>query len=452
MKTSDELKDKLQDQTQQKVLMEEQIKHRDQLVQQLKDQLHQAEGERHLLEEQIDNRDQLVQQLKEEIHQSERERHLLEEQNCTLEQELRRAKEQRHLLEVQRSSLEQELHKAEEQHHLLDEQIDNRDQLEEQINHREQLVQKLKEEIHQSEGERHLLEEQNCALEQDLRRGEEQRHLLEEQRSSLEKSCTERRTASPAGEEELTQDQELGRAEEQRHQLERCVLCWSRGWSRSGGSGTGGSCAADSPPKVTLSSSPEGHPRQFRFAYTFDISRQLDSYLKSSGNRSRRLCKSEPRLPLTPDLLLRCILVLRFDLSLECMFLLAFFGFFCCSEFAPSSSVFILPSIQACPTFLTPDDYTLQRTKTDQIGASFLTGVSSYNKDILPVEAPYLRGLPDELKHLKNKPPTESTVYLTPDIVKAELDKVFKSEVPSIPSSSELKKQLKKQLQKDDKK
>ncbi|XP_055084714.1 cilia- and flagella-associated protein 221 [Periophthalmus magnuspinnatus] len=59
-----------------------------------------------------------------------------------------------------------------------------------------------------------------------------------------------------------------------------------------------------------------------------------------------------------------------------------------------------------------------------------LPGRSNYNKEILPVEAPYLRGLPDELRHLKDKPPTKSTVELTPEIVKAEMVKVFKNDEP----------------------
>ncbi|XP_072305279.1 cilia- and flagella-associated protein 221 [Eucyclogobius newberryi] len=75
---------------------------------------------------------------------------------------------------------------------------------------------------------------------------------------------------------------------------------------------------------------------------------------------------------------------------------------------------------------------------------------SLYNKEILPIEVPYLPGLPDELKHLKDKPPAESTVQLTPDIVKAEMVKVLKNEMPIL-SSSEFKKRLKKKLKEDGK-
>ncbi|KAK7938714.1 hypothetical protein WMY93_002040 [Mugilogobius chulae] len=112
------------------------------------------------------------------------------------------------------------------------------------------------------------------------------------------------------------------------------------------------------------------------------------------------LRKSEPhpppkRQPLTTDLLLRCALVLRsgciapaFDLSLECMFLLAFFGFLRCSEFAPSSSAFD-------PTFHpTLSDvvrhsedlfvFTLRRSKTDQIGASFPIYLFRLNSPLSP--------------------------------------------------------------------
>ncbi|XP_055022889.1 cilia- and flagella-associated protein 221 [Boleophthalmus pectinirostris] len=76
---------------------------------------------------------------------------------------------------------------------------------------------------------------------------------------------------------------------------------------------------------------------------------------------------------------------------------------------------------------------------------------SSYNKEFLPVQAPYLQSLPDELSHLKDKPPTTSPVELTPEMVKAEMLKVFQSEVPK-PSRSEPPKPVKKELKKDNKK
>ncbi|KAK7893634.1 hypothetical protein WMY93_022786 [Mugilogobius chulae] len=277
MKTSDELKDKLQDQTQQKVLMEEQIKHRDQLVQQLKDQLHQAEGERHLLEEQIDNRDQLVQQLKDQLHQAEGERHLLEEQNCAeeftrtraaqsggttppleeqidnrdqliqkLKDQIHQSERERHLLEEQDCALEQQLKKGEEQRHLLEEQScaqkkelmrteNQRHLLEVQRSSLEQELHRAEEQLHllekknltqdqelgRAENQHHLLKEQNSALEQKLGRAEEQRHLLEEQKSALEQELHRAEEQLHLLEKKnLTQDQELGRAEEQRHLLE----------------------------------------------------------------------------------------------------------------------------------------------------------------------------------------------------------------------------------------
>lgn len=72
-----------------------------------------------------------------------------------------------------------------------------------------------------------------------------------------------------------------------------------------------------------------------------------------------------------------------------------------------------------------------------------LPGTSVYNKDILPPEVACLKALPDELQHVKDKPPTDSALHLTPQIVKAEMMKLFKNEV-HIPSSAELKKELKK--------
>lgn len=70
----------------------------------------------------------------------------------------------------------------------------------------------------------------------------------------------------------------------------------------------------------------------------------------------------------------------------------------------------------------------------------------SYNEEILPLEAPYpyLRGPPDELKHLlEDKPLTESTVQLTPEMIRA----VFMNGI-SIPSSAKMKKQRKEEGQK----
>ena len=99
------------------------------------------------------------------------------------------------------------------------------------------------------------------------------------------------------------------------------------------------------------------------------------------------LRKQEPalparRLPLTSDLLSLCIRSLRsgyispmVDLTLESMFLLAFFGFLRCSEFAPTSSVYNPsqhPSLSDI-TIHTADSllFTLRRSKTDQLGLSF---------------------------------------------------------------------------------
>uniref|UniRef100_A0AAV2LBG6 Uncharacterized protein n=1 Tax=Knipowitschia caucasica TaxID=637954 RepID=A0AAV2LBG6_KNICA len=75
---------------------------------------------------------------------------------------------------------------------------------------------------------------------------------------------------------------------------------------------------------------------------------------------------------------------------------------------------------------------------------------SIYGKEILPPAAPHLREPPPELRPWKDKPPNESTVHLTPHMVNAEMLKLFNNEMPRIPSSSELKNRLKKQLKKDD--
>lgn len=69
---------------------------------------------------------------------------------------------------------------------------------------------------------------------------------------------------------------------------------------------------------------------------------------------------------------------------------------------------------------------------------------SVYNTEILPVQAHCLKGLPNEIQHLKGKAPTESTVHLMPEMVQA----MFMNEV-SIPSSAEMKKKLKKQSTED---
>lgn len=114
------------------------------------------------------------------------------------------------------------------------------------------------------------------------------------------------------------------------------------------------------------------------------------------------LQKSEPtksfkRLPLTSDLLSRCILKLRsgylsvsVDLTLECMFLLAFYGFLRCSEFAPTSSKYN-PSIHLRLSDLSmhmPDSliFTLRKSKTDQLGLSFPIYLFRLDSILSPLE------------------------------------------------------------------
>lgn len=102
------------------------------------------------------------------------------------------------------------------------------------------------------------------------------------------------------------------------------------------------------------------------------------------------LWKQEPvvivkRLPLTSDLLSRCIHTLcsgylstLIDQTLECMFLLAFFGFLRCSESA-FNPVFhpCLSDITAHP----PDSliFTLKRSRTDLFGESFPINIFRLN-------------------------------------------------------------------------
>ncbi|XP_030292107.1 uncharacterized protein LOC115592965, partial [Sparus aurata] len=118
------------------------------------------------------------------------------------------------------------------------------------------------------------------------------------------------------------------------------------------------------------------------------------------------LHKAEPqlapkRLPLTVDLLARCILTLRSgysspftDSTLESMFLLAFFGFLRCSEFTSASATHD-PSRHATLSdisFHSHDTlrFNLKRSKTDQLGIShpiFLFRLNSYLSPYEPILA-----------------------------------------------------------------
>ncbi|TNN50886.1 hypothetical protein EYF80_038910 [Liparis tanakae] len=100
-------------------------------------------------------------------------------------------------------------------------------------------------------------------------------------------------------------------------------------------------------------------------------------YLK--GLRNTEPISAPKRLPLTPDLLTRCIQTLRSgymspftDKTLESMFLLAFFGFLRSSEFTTPTSVHH-PSLHATISDVSihpPDTiiYLLKRSKTNQHG------------------------------------------------------------------------------------
>ncbi|KAL0194682.1 hypothetical protein M9458_008254, partial [Cirrhinus mrigala] len=115
------------------------------------------------------------------------------------------------------------------------------------------------------------------------------------------------------------------------------------------------------------------------------------------GLRKQEPASSARRLPLTSDLLSQCICTLRsgymsppIDRTLECMFLLAFFGFLRCSELAPSTSAFnpvIHPSLSDISVHI-PDSliYTLKKSKTDQFGKSCPIYVFRLNSFISPFE------------------------------------------------------------------
>ncbi len=106
------------------------------------------------------------------------------------------------------------------------------------------------------------------------------------------------------------------------------------------------------------------------------------------------LWKQEPvtitrRLPLTSDLLSQCIHTLRsgymspsIDRTLECMFLLTFFSFLRCSEFAPSTSAFNPASL----LILLIHSFTLKKSKTDQFGESTPIYIFRFNSFLSPYE------------------------------------------------------------------
>ncbi|XP_049456496.1 uncharacterized protein LOC125903558 [Epinephelus fuscoguttatus] len=115
------------------------------------------------------------------------------------------------------------------------------------------------------------------------------------------------------------------------------------------------------------------------------------------GLRKQEPALTARRLALTSDLLCCCIHTLRsgyisptVDLTLESMFLLAFFGFLRCSEFAPTSSVYDPsrhPSLSDITTH-TSDSliFTLCRSKTDQLGVTFPIYIFRLNSFLSPHE------------------------------------------------------------------
>ena len=103
------------------------------------------------------------------------------------------------------------------------------------------------------------------------------------------------------------------------------------------------------------------------------------------------------RQPLTASILAHCITVLRSgysdpisDSTLECLFLLAFYGFLRCSEFTSSNTRFD-PSLHPCLSDLSVLDsstliYTLKRSKTDQFGSSSPIYLFKLNSPLSPYE------------------------------------------------------------------
>ncbi|XP_069033500.1 LOW QUALITY PROTEIN: uncharacterized protein [Embiotoca jacksoni] len=116
------------------------------------------------------------------------------------------------------------------------------------------------------------------------------------------------------------------------------------------------------------------------------------------------------RLPLTTDLISRCIATLRSNhfsahlaRTLESMFLLAFFGFLRCSEFASSSAKFN-PSLHPCVSDLYPisEDclgYSHKRSKTNQLRKMQQTSSHDVRHQNRPRAATIAssRGVPDHL-------------------------------------------------------
>ena len=104
---------------------------------------------------------------------------------------------------------------------------------------------------------------------------------------------------------------------------------------------------------------------------------------------------SPRRHPITADLLHLCIQTLRsgyltpsISSTLECMFLLAFFGFLRCSEFTASSSRYdpsLHPSM-ADITFHSSESltFTIKRSKTDQQGRAFSIHLFKTNSPLSP--------------------------------------------------------------------
>ncbi|KAK1892785.1 DNA polymerase subunit delta-2 [Dissostichus eleginoides] len=104
------------------------------------------------------------------------------------------------------------------------------------------------------------------------------------------------------------------------------------------------------------------------------------------GLRKQEPSLTAKRLPLTSDLLSLCIRSLgsgylspMVELTRECMFLLAFFGFLRCSEFASTSSAYN-------PHHHLSLSNILRRTKTDQLGISFPIYIFRLNSYLIPYE------------------------------------------------------------------
>ena len=115
------------------------------------------------------------------------------------------------------------------------------------------------------------------------------------------------------------------------------------------------------------------------------------------GLQRREPAQVPRRLPLTADLLAKCIGTLRsgyssphVSMTLEAMFILAFFGFLRCSEFTSPTLTFD-PRFHACIADLSPFThdtliYHIKRSKSNQFGPSIPIFIFNFQSSLNPFE------------------------------------------------------------------